>query len=81
MAELKVLVVDDEPGIRSGVRIILEDFSVGYPFLEEDFTFETLESESAEDALDIIESNRPDIILLDNKLPGMNGIVFLLYFD
>lgn len=77
MPQLKVLVVDDEPGILSGIRIILNDFSVGYPFLDEDFTFETIESENAEDALRIIENSKPDLILLDNKLPGMDGIDLL----
>jgi len=77
MPQLKVLVVDDEPGILSGIRIILQNFSVGYPFLEEDYTFKTIESETAEDALKIIEENKPDIILLDNKLPGMDGIDLL----
>jgi two-component system sensor histidine kinase/response regulator len=81
MAELKVLVIDDEPGILSGIRIILSDLVVGYPFMEEDFTFKTFESESSEDALKIIEKNQPDIILLDNKLPGMDGIDLLEYIN
>ncbi|MEN8121163.1 MAG: ATP-binding protein [Bacteroidota bacterium] len=81
MAELNILVVDDEPGILSGIRIILDEFSVGYPFLEEDFTFHTLESETAEDALKFIENKKPDIILLDNKLPGMDGIDLLEHIN
>ncbi|NJO89250.1 MAG: response regulator [Chloroflexia bacterium] len=81
MAELKVLVVDDEPGILSGIRMILDDLVVGYPFMEEDFTFKTYESESSEDALKKIENNRPDIMLLDNKLPGMDGIDLLEHID
>lgn len=79
MAELKVLVVDDEPGILLGIKMILEDYTVGYPFMDEDFTFSTIESTTAEKALNIIEKNKPDIILLDNKLPGMDGIDLLEY--
>ena len=43
MAVLRVLVVDDEPGIRSGVTRILKNFHVTYPFMEEDYTFEVIE--------------------------------------
>ncbi len=79
MSTLKLLVVDDEPGIRAGAVRVLRDFSVGYPFMDEDFTFEILEAESGEAAIDIIESKKVDIVLLDNKLPGMDGIDVLEY--
>ena len=79
MATLKVLVVDDEPGIRSGIQRILRNFRVGYPFMDEDFDFEVIEAETGEKAIEIIESQPMDIILLDNKLPGMDGIEVLDY--
>jgi len=77
METLKVLVVDDEPGIRSGIERILRNFTVGFPFMDEDFSFEIIEAETGEKALDLIDSNLPDIILLDNKLPGIQGIEVL----
>ncbi len=77
MEKLRVLVVDDEPGIRSGVSRILRNYSIGFPFMEDDFSFETIESETAEIALEIINKQAPDIILLDNKLPGIQGIDLL----
>jgi len=77
MPQLKVLVVDDEPGIRSGIARILNNFTVGFPFMEEDFSYETLEAESGEDALAILEKTPVDILLLDNKLPGVDGIELL----
>ncbi|HKK10042.1 MAG TPA: ATP-binding protein [Bacteroidales bacterium] len=74
MSTLKVLVVDDEPGIRSGVSRILKNFKVDYPFMDEHIDFDVLEAESGEDALEIISEKDPEIILLDNKLPGIQGI-------
>jgi two-component system sensor histidine kinase/response regulator len=79
MAVLKVLVIDDESGIRSGVVRILQDFHVTYPFMDEDYAFEVLEAPTGEEGITIIEHNMPDIILLDNKLPGMQGIDVLEY--
>lgn len=79
MAVLKVLVVDDEPGIRSGVARILRDFQVTYPFMDEAYTFEILEAPTGEDGLAIIERDKPDILLLDNKLPGIQGVDVLEY--
>ncbi|MCD4773208.1 MAG: response regulator [Bacteroidales bacterium] len=81
MGKLKVLVVDDEPGIRSGISRILRNFTVGYPFMEDDFSFEIIEAETGEQALEIINSNKPDIVLLDNKLPGIHGIEVLQHIN
>lgn len=79
MAVLKVLVVDDEPGIRSGVSRILSNFHVTYPFMDEDYTFEVTEAATGEEGVVILDRDRPDILLLDNKLPGMQGIEVLEY--
>ena len=79
MAVLKVLVVDDEPGIRSGVSRILNNFHVTYPFMDEDYTFEVIEAATGEEGVEILDRDRPDILLLDNKLPGMQGVEVLEY--
>ncbi len=81
MANLNLLIVDDEPGIRSGIRRILSNFSVDFPFLEEEFVFSIEEAGSGEDAINIIDNNSIDIVLLDNKLPGMDGIEVLEYIN
>lgn len=77
MNALKVLVVDDEPGIRAGVSRVLRNYTVGFPFLEEDFSFETKEACTGEEAIQILEKEPVDIVLLDNKLPGIYGIEVL----
>jgi two-component system nitrogen regulation response regulator NtrX len=61
-----VLVVDDESDIRSSLRMILE--YEGYAFSE---------ASSGEDALSRIETDPPDAVLLDIKMPRMDGLEIL----
>jgi len=61
-----VLVVDDEPDIVLTVRLALE--------LE---GYRVLSAGSGEDALELLERERPDIILLDLRLPGIDGFAVL----
>ncbi|NLO50029.1 MAG: hybrid sensor histidine kinase/response regulator [Bacteroidales bacterium] len=77
MATLKILVVDDEPGIRSGVTRILRNFKVDYPFMDEMYDFEITEAATGEEAIEQIDREQPDIVLLDNKLPGIQGVTVL----
>jgi two-component system, sensor histidine kinase and response regulator len=79
MESLKVLVVDDEPGIRSGVTRILSRHIVSYPFMDEDCNFTCFEAASGEEGIEIIDAEMPDILLLDNKLPGIKGTQVLEY--
>jgi len=81
MEVIDVLVVDDEPGIRSGISRILRNFTVTYPFLEDDIGFNTIEAASGEEAIEIIKAQPPAIVLLDNKLPGIQGIEVLEFIN
>ncbi len=81
MEKLKLLVVDDEPGIRMGVCRILENYTVSYPFMDEDFGFDVMMAETGEEALEILKNNQLDIVLLDNKLPGIHGIDVLEFIN
>lgn len=81
MKKINVLVVDDEPGICAGVKRILNRFTVSYPFMDEDRGFEVHEAETGEDAIEFIKKNPPDIVLLDNKLPGIQGTEVLEYIN
>ena len=77
MERLSVMVVDDEPGIRSGVQRILSAHTVSFPFMDDDYGFDCRGVASGEEALAMIESDPPDILLLDNKLPGISGMEVL----
>jgi len=57
-----ILLVEDHPMNRKLVRDILL------------FQFEVEEAVSAEAALDWLQSHRPDLILMDIQLPGMDGL-------
>ena len=81
MAKLKVLVVDDEPGIRSGIARILRNYKVTYPFIDEVFEYEIIEAATGEEALEILQQGNIDLVLLDNKLPGIEGIEVLDYIN
>ena len=71
---IRVLVVDDEPGIRMGISKILKGLSLFIPEYEAEVHFTTEQAETGEEALEIIKANPPDILLLDNKLPGISGM-------
>ncbi|NIM90829.1 MAG: response regulator [Candidatus Aminicenantes bacterium] len=66
MIKDRILVIDDEAGIRSSLKGILEDEG-----------FEVKTAEKGEDGLDMIKSHNFDLILLDIWLPKMNGIELL----
>lgn len=81
MEVVDILVVDDEPGIRSGVTRIIRNFTVSYPFLEDDIGFNVIEAATGEEAIDIIKRSSPAIVLLDNKLPGIQGVEVLQFIN
>ncbi|HNR32709.1 MAG TPA: ATP-binding protein [Candidatus Hydrogenedentes bacterium] len=77
METVNVLVVDDELGIRAAVSRVLRGFTVAVPDFELEVGFDVSEAESGEQALDIIQATPPQILLLDNKLPGISGMEVL----
>jgi len=79
MATYKILIIDDEPGIREGTRRILQNFKVDYPFMDEHIDFVVLEAGTGKEGIEIIDSQMPEILLLDNKLPDIQGVEVLEY--
>ncbi len=59
----KILIADDDPDIRDVLKITLT---------EEDY--EVIEAKNGEEALEIIRSKPLDLVLLDYKMPKMDGL-------
>ncbi len=62
MAE-KILVVDDEPNVRSFLNTLLAE--EGY---------EVILASDGKEAMELVESESPEAILLDINMPGINGL-------
>ena len=63
MADKTVLVVDDVPLNRKLMRAILASRNI-----------RVIEAGDAELAIELTREHRPDLVLMDLKLPGMNGL-------
>ncbi len=60
-AKPRVLLIDDDPDMHEGMRIVLDDFSV-------------ISAHSGQEALEIVRSERFPVVVLDLNLTGMDGI-------
>lgn len=74
MDSLRVLVADDELGMRLSVARALRDLHITVPHVDRAFGFIVDQAESGEQALQMIRHTPPDLLLLDHKLPGMSGL-------
>lgn len=70
METLRILVVDDEPGMRTGASRVLERFVVRLRETGSEVRFDVDSTDTGEEALAKIAANAPDIVLLDHKLAG-----------
>ncbi len=79
MQALRVLVVDDEVGMRTGAARVLarESFHCREAGDDNLFHYEVEQAPNGEQALAKISSFRPDILLLDIRLPGISGMEVL----
>ncbi|MFQ5664893.1 MAG: sigma-54-dependent transcriptional regulator [Candidatus Binatia bacterium] len=62
MEKRRVLVVDDEPGVRQSLRMVLKD------------RYEVLCAGTGDEALRIIDAEPLDVVLLDILMPGLDGL-------
>lgn len=60
----RILIADDEPIIRTDLKELLEE--LGYEVVAE--------ARDGLEALDLIEKVKPDVVILDIKMPKMDGI-------
>lgn len=58
-----LLIVDDEPGVVVALQFLME--KQGYTVMV---------AENGEDALELIYKHKPDLVLLDIMLPGIDGL-------
>lgn len=79
MEKLKVLVVDTDVEIRMGIKYILKNFNVDFPFMQEPYYFDVIEASTGHEAIQQIDKHIPDIVLLDSALEGIDGIEVLKY--
>ncbi|MBN2857085.1 MAG: response regulator [Candidatus Delongbacteria bacterium] len=77
MEKMKILVIDDEEGIRESVKRALRNFTVSLSYIEDDYSFEIDSAETAEEGFEMIKQGNYGVLLLDNQLPGMNGTELL----
>ena len=62
----KLLLVDDEPGVRESVQAYLEDSG-----------YQVQVASNAKDAWDILQQNQPDLVISDLMMPQVDGYQFL----
>ncbi len=63
--KIKIMITDDQRLMREGLKTILD--------LEQDMTVVQL-AENGQDALDKIAVAQPDVVLMDIRMPVMNGV-------
>ncbi len=64
--QYKILTIDDEAYIRQSIIAFLEDYG-----------FTVFEAENGKKGLEIFEQERPDLVLLDLRMPEMDGLQVL----
>ena len=63
---VRVLIVDDEDDIRALLRVVLSDGSGSYAVVGE--------AVNGREAVERWRAHRPDVVLLDQRMPGLTGL-------
>lgn len=59
----RILVIDDDPAVRGAFKLVLEEDG-----------FEVSEAESGMQGVEMARAQRPDLVLLDLRMPGIDGV-------
>ncbi len=62
MSKKQMLIVDDNHGLREALRTVFED------------DFDLAFASSGEEALGVSEHRRPQVVLMDYQMPGLDGV-------
>ena len=65
MSQGVLLIVDDEAGVRQSLQLVFNR------------TYRVLEATSADEAIEKVTTERPDVVLLDIVMPGTDGLAIL----
>ena len=68
---INILLVDDEPFIRQGLRILIDWEAYGFRIADE--------AACGKDAIELVKKNKYDLIITDIKMPNINGIELIEY--
>ena len=77
MNTLKVLVCDDELGMRHGAAKVLKNFTILLAHVEEPIGFVPVEAADGNEAMHHLQNDTFDLVLLDYKMPGPSGLEIL----
>lgn len=66
-ADIKILIVDDEPNVLKALTRLLKDYN-------------PISAGSGEEALELAQHQDFDLVISDYRMPGINGIDFLILF-
>ena len=61
-----ILTIDDDSSIRESFRLYLEDFD-----------YRVIEAADGKSGIDLFRSQRPDLVLVDMRMPGLGGLQVL----
>jgi DNA-binding response OmpR family regulator len=66
----KILIIEDEKALNEAYQIVLKKAK-----------YKVLAAYNGQEGLDVFKSERPDLVLLDLRMPQMDGVEFLKRLD
>lgn len=70
---IRVFIIDDEPKVRKALKTLLNSLEVGIEIVGE--------AENAIQGMQLVEQIKPDLLLLDVVMPGMDGLEMLFHLQ